>query len=57
MGRALSLERIRHFYKRLPVGLFEVVLARELAVVSVADKEHRLPIELVGEERRSAEVE
>ena len=51
----LPLEGVGQLHEELAIQRRELLAIGELAVVAVADEHHRLPVELVGEQRRSAE--
>src|SRR5439155_27320922 len=52
----LELKRVRELQEELPPRFLQPVLLGDRPVVAVSHEEHRLPVELVGDEDRAGEV-
>src|SRR6185503_15723474 len=51
----LPLERVGQLDEELPIESFEDALVGELTIIAIADEHDRLPIELIGKQRRTVE--
>src|SRR5262249_62352445 len=51
-----TLDGVRELDEDLPIAGLEAIEIAQLAVVAIAEKHHRLPVHLVGEQHLAAEV-